>query len=103
MPQLICKCYKSFSCTGTISALSDKDALICKCYKSFSCTGTISALSDKVAFKYYCISPVNAKTAISSILVYLLGESEKPTKFSSRISGLRVEIGDRDLQNMIEC
>jgi hypothetical protein len=76
--------------------------LICKCYKSSSCTGTISAVSDKDAFKYYSVSPVNAKTAISSILVYLLGECEKTTKFSGGISGLRVEIGDRGLQNMTE-
>jgi hypothetical protein len=54
--------------------------VIRKCYKSFSCTGTISALSDKVALKYYCGSPLNAKTTISSILVYLIGESEEPTK-----------------------
>jgi len=77
--------------------------VICKCCKSLSCTGTISALSDKDVVKYYCISPVNAKTTISSILVYLLGESEKPTKFSGGISGLKFEIGARDLQNMTEC
>jgi UDP-N-acetylmuramoylalanine-D-glutamate ligase len=59
--------------------------VVCKCckrYKSLSCTDTISALSDKDALKFCCISTVNAKTTKSSILVQLLGESENPQKFS---------------------
>ena len=49
-----------------------------------SCTATISDLSDKDAVKHYSVSPVNAKTTISSILVYLLGEYEKPTQILRR-------------------
>ena len=55
-----------------------------------NCTGTISALSDKDAGKYYSISPVNAKITISSILVYILGESEKHTKILRRNFGPEV-------------
>ena len=82
--------YYAISAPSTVSKMLYMLQIICKCCKSLSCTGTIGALRDKDAVKYYCVSPVNAKTTRSSILVYLLGESEKPTQILRRDFGPEV-------------